>query len=276
MQFYCCEWSAFVHHFCPPPKIMKDKLSMSCNCCTGCSEALHFHRFPELCHLFLVYVIPTTAATQKCFLFVQSMQKLLVQKPSPSKTSFPWSDPQDNWQQKTWRWPVTREGHCSQRPPTLTARDTACLCSPNSVHHQRHLRGHGKNRLTSVIKHRREGNTGHCFHEQCSQKAPEPTIWTAWESWQNVITMRSFFLLLSPKHALSGLTLPMYMPARWVPAPGHQLFWGGAEPAYCKISRLGNAKQAQQLRGISLSSRSATNPCIFFFLLLFIRAWWSV
>lgn len=150
---------------------------MSCKSCAGCSEALHFHRFPELCYLFLVYLISTTAATQKYFL--QSKQKLQVKKPSPPKTFSPWTDPQNNWQQKTWRWPGTREGHHSQRPPTLTARDIACLCSPISVHHQRHLRGHGKNRLTSVIKHRREGRTGHCFHEQCSQKAPEPTIWTA-------------------------------------------------------------------------------------------------
>ena len=229
---------------------------MSCKSCTGCSETLNFHRLPELCHLFLVYLISTTAATQKYFLFVQLKQKIQVQKPSPSKTSFPWTDPQNNWQQKTWRWPGTWEGHGSQRPPTLTARDVAC--SAISVHHQRHLRGHGKNRLTSIIKHRKEGDTGHFFHEQCSKKVPEPTTWTAYKSWQSVITMRSFFLLLSPEHTLPGVTLPTSMPARLVPAPGNQLFL-----AYCKVSRLGNAKRAQQLGGISLSFRPVTNPGIF-------------
>lgn len=156
---------------------MKDKLSMSCKSYVGCSEALHFHRFPELCHLFLVYLMSTTAATQKYFHFVQSKQKLQAQKPSPSNNPFPWTDPQNNWQQKTWRWLGTWEGHHSQKPPTLTARDA--VCSAVSAHHQRHLRGHGKTRLTSVIRHRRKRDTGHCFHEQCSQKAPEPTIWTA-------------------------------------------------------------------------------------------------
>lgn len=52
MQFYCCEWSAFVHHLCPPPKILKDKLRMSCKGCARCSEALHFF------HFFISFISP--------------------------------------------------------------------------------------------------------------------------------------------------------------------------------------------------------------------------